>query len=83
MSHKCFNGEQIGPVFIKVGTESVAERMAGDTLGPAQAAFMFVDVSGEEESVDGLVPSGLFREKIPPWTATGEPVLCEDIQGVL
>lgn len=83
MSHKCFNGEQIGPVFVKVGTESVVERMAGDTPGPAQMAFMLMDVSGEEESVNGLIPSGLLREKIPPWTAIGEPVESEDIQGVL
>ena len=83
MSHKSFDSEQIGAVFLRVGTESVSERMAGDTLGPAQAAFMLMDVSGEEESVNGFIPSGLLREKIPPWTAIGEPVESEDIQCVL
>jgi len=61
----------------------MAERMAGDTLRPAQAALMPMDVPGEEEGVDGLIPPGLLRKEVAHGTAAGTPVLCEDIQGCL
>ena len=57
--------------------------VAGDALRPAQAAFVCMDVPGKEEGVDGLVPAGLFREKVSHGTAAFEPVLCQDVKGRL
>jgi len=84
MSYECLDGEQVRAVLVKVCAKSMAERMAGDMLRPAQAALMRMDVPGEEEGVDGrLIPSGLFWKEITHGTAAGMPVLCEDIQGSL
>ena len=83
MSHKGLDGKQVRAVLVKMCAESMAERMAGDTLRPAQAALMPMDVPGEEEGVDGLIPPGLLRKEVAHGTAAGTPVLCEDIQGCL
>ncbi len=83
MSHERLDGEQVRAVLVKVCAKSMAERMAGDTLRPAQAALMPMDVPGEEEGVDGLIPPGLLRKEVAHGTAAGTPVLCEDIQGCL
>lgn len=60
-----------------------SNRVAGDALRPAQAAFVCMDMPGKEESVDGLVPAGLFREKVSHGTAAFEPVVCKDVKGRL
>ena len=83
MSQKRFYGEQVGAVLVKVCAKSMAERVAGDAQGPAQAALMFMDVPGKEEGVDWLVPARLLWEEIPPGTAAGKPVLCQDVKGGL
>lgn len=83
MPHEGLDGEQVRAVLVEVGAESVPEGMAGDALRPAQAAFVCMDVPGKEEGVDGLVPAGLFREKVSHGTAAFEPVLCQDVKGRL
>ena len=61
----------------------MAERMAGDTLRPAQAAFMCMDVPGKEKGVNGFVPAGLFWEKVTSGAPALEPVLGKNVEGGL
>lgn len=83
MPHKGLNGKQVRAILVKVCAKSMAERMAGDALRPAQAALMFMDVPGEEESIDGLIPPGLLWEKVSPRMPAGAPVESEGVQGSL
>ena len=83
MSQEGLDGEKVRAVLVKVGAESVAEGMAGDTLRPAQPAFVCMDMSGKEKGVDGLVPAGLFRKKVSHRTPAFEPVPCKDVEGSL
>lgn len=83
MSHKGLDGKQVRAVLVKMCAESMAERVAGNALRPAQSALMFMDVPGEEKGVNGLIPSGLFWEKVSHGPAAGTPVLGEDVQGSL
>ena len=53
MSKQSFDGEQVRTVFIKVCAKGVPERMAGETFFPAKTAFVLMDVSGKEKSVNG------------------------------
>lgn len=45
MSEDCFDGQQIGTVFVKMSAQSMAERMAGESFRSAQTFFMPVDMS--------------------------------------
>ena len=55
--------------------------MAGEPPGPTELLFVAPDMPRQEEGVDGPGGIRLFREEPPGGPATGEPVLCEDIQG--
>ena len=57
MAHESLYGQKVHAVFIKVGAEGVAERMAGDAPGPAEPLFVGMDMAGKIEGVDGLVRS--------------------------
>ena len=83
MAKEGLDGEQVRAVLVKMGAESMPQGVAGDALRPAQAAFVCMDMPGKEESVDGLVPAGLFREKVSHGTAAFEPVVCKDVKGRL
>lgn len=61
VSHQGFNSKQVHPVFIKVGSECVTERMAGKPAFPAEPVLMGMDMPGEEESVNRPVLPILFR----------------------
>lgn len=82
MPEQCFNSEQVGPIFIKVGTKCVPECMAGKTVLPAKFCFF-----GGNKLIYGIRSHGplgviLVGEQKPPWPAGMEPVLCQDIQGI-
>ena len=47
MSEECLDGKKIGAVFIKVRAESMAERVAGDPVRPAEALLMSIDMAGD------------------------------------
>ena len=36
VSHEIFDGKQVGPVFIKVSSKGMPERMAGEPVFPAR-----------------------------------------------
>lgn len=40
-------------------TESMTERMTGQSLGPSQSLFMFMDMAGEIKGIDGSGRIGL------------------------
>lgn len=80
MPKNCFNSKQVCAVLIKMGSQGMPERMAGNTPGPAEPVFVFVDMPGKEESVDGPVRVSLFREKPSHGSPACKPVLCKDIK---
>ena len=49
VSHEIFDGKQVGPVFIKVSSKGMPERMAGEPVFPAEKFFM----DGKGPSVSG------------------------------
>jgi len=81
VSHQGFNSKQVHPVFIKVGSECVTERMAGKPAFPAEPVLMGMDMPGEEESVNRPVLPILFREEIAHWLFIGKPILSEQVKG--
>ena len=80
MSKEGLDGEEVDAVFVEVGAEGVAEGMAGEPSGPAEAVLMGMDVPGEEEGVDRPVLPVLLWEKITHRPSAGKPVLSEDVQ---
>lgn len=80
MAKECFYGEQVSAVLIQMGAKSMAEGMAGEAVRPAEPALMLMDVTGEEEGIDGRIGTILFREEPIHGPATGEPVLSEQIK---
>ena len=83
MSKEGLDGEEVGAVFIEVGAEGMPEGMAGESLWPAEAFLMGMDVPGEEEGVDRAVLPILLWEKITHRFSAGKPVLSQDVQGGL
>ena len=81
MSKQSFDGEQVRTVFIKVCAKSVPERMAGETFFPAKTAFVLMDVSGKEKSVNGSGRVELFREEPAGRPPVLKPVLGKEVQG--
>ena len=77
------DGEQVRAIFVKMGAESMAEGMTSEPLRPSKAAFMGMDMSGEEKGINGSVDAGLFREKPALGASISKPVLCEESQGGL
>ena len=55
--------------------------MAGEPPGPSEFFFVATDMPRQEEGVDGTGGVRLLREEPSGGSATGEPVLCEDIKG--
>lgn len=83
VSHEIFNGQQICPIFIKVGAESVAERMTGKPVLPSKGIFMCPHVTADIKSINGAGRIRLFWEKPAGWTSVSKPVVGEDIQSFL
>ena len=83
MAQEGLDGEQVRAVLVKMGAESMPKGVAGDTLRPAQAAFVCMDMPGKEKGVNGLIPAGLFGEKVSHGTPAFEPVLCKDVKSRL
>ena len=83
MSHEGFNGEQVSTIFIQMSAKGMTKRVASETLFPAKAPFMCMDVPGEKESINGTIfPVLLWKEKSPRSSAS-KPVLRKNIQGML
>ncbi len=57
MPHESLYGKQVNAILVQVGAESMAERMAGKPTFPAEPAFVGMDMSGQEKSVNGPVHS--------------------------
>ena len=80
MTKEGFDRQQVSAIFIQMCSEGMAERMAGETMFPAQFVFF-----GRNELVDGKRSHRAVRmitvgkeEAVRP--AALEPVLCQDIQ---
>ena len=82
MSKQGFNGKKIDPIFIQVGTKSMAKGMAGDAWLPAKSPLLGVDMSGKIKGINGLIRIILFREKPAGGSAEFEPVPGKDIQSI-
>lgn len=80
MSKEGFDGEQIRAVFIKMGAESVAERMAGKAVADAKLVFFCKDELVHGISDHMLLGLSGLREKPAYWFAKGKPVGGEDFQ---
>lgn len=80
VSKKGLNGEQIGPVFIKMSAESMPKGMAGDAPGPAESNFMLMNVTGKEKGIDGTIGIGLLREEPAFRFVIFKPVVSENIK---
>ena len=82
VSHEIFDGQQVCPVFIKVGSKSVPERMAGDPVLPSKEIFMGPHMTADIKSINGTGRICLFREKPPGWSIVCKPVFGKDIKSV-
>lgn len=82
MPEECFNGEQVGAVFIKVSAKCVPKRMAGETVLPAKFGFFGGNKLVYRIRGHGLLGVIPVREEEPHRLAGMEPVLCQDIQGI-
>ena len=83
VSHEIFNGQQVCPIFIKVGAESVAERMTGEPVLPSKGIFMCPHMTANIKSINGAGRIRLFREKPTGWMSVSKPVVREDVQSFL
>ena len=83
MAEESFDGEQIRAIFVQVGAERMAKRVAGKPSWPSKAVFMGMDVPGKEPGVNRPVLSVLLWEKIAQRFSAGKPVLCQDVQSGL
>ena len=83
MSKDSLYCQQVSAVFIKVRTKGMPERMAGDAPRPSQAVFVFMDMPGKEKGVNRAAGISLLREEPSAGAAAFEPVLREDIEGIL
>lgn len=83
VSHEIFDGQQVCPVFIKVGPKSVPERVAGDPVLPSKEIFMGSYMTADIKSINGTGRIGLFRKKPFRWTTVFKPVSGKEIQGLL
>lgn len=80
MSQQSLDGQQIRSVFIKMGSESVAERVTGETVFPAELSFFGKDklVYCERDYVPVRMDP-VWKEPAA-WPAINEPVIGQDIQ---
>ena len=83
VSHEIFDGKQVGPVFIKVSSKGMPERMAGEPVFPAEKFFMGTQMSCNVKGIDGTGRVRLFREKPTGWMSVSKPVVREDVQSFL
>ncbi len=83
VSHEIFDGKQVGPVFIKVSSKGMPERMAGEPVFPAEKFFMGTQMSCNVKGIDGTGRVRLFREKPAGGTAACKPVAGEKIKSFL
>ena len=83
VSHEIFDGKQVGPVFIKVSSKGMPERMAGEPVFPAEKFFMGTQMSCNVKGIDGTGRVRLFREKPAAGTAACKPVAGEKIKSFL
>lgn len=81
MPHKSLYGKQVCAIFIKMCTESMPERMTGQSFRPSQSLFMFMDMAGEIKGIDRSGRIGLFWEKPLRWAVILKPVFCQEIEG--
>ncbi len=81
MSRECFDGKKNCPIFIKMGTKSMTEGMAGETMLPPQTLLMGMNMSGEKKGLNGsvLVLELLWKQPVRG-LATSKPVMSKDIQ---
>ena len=80
MSKQGLNGEKVGAIFVEMGAESVAERVAGQLMLQAKFVFFGRDklVNGiRNDMLVGMVP---FREEPAGWFSKSEPVVRKDLQ---
>ena len=82
MPKQCFNGKQIGSIFIKVDAKCVPEGMAGKAVLPAK--FGFFGGNKLVYRIRGHMPLRviLVGEEKSSWPAGMEPVLGQDIEGI-
>lgn len=80
MSHKIFDGQQVCPIFIKIGSESMPERMACDPVLPAERFFIGANMLHDVKGINIPGRIGLFWEKPAAGKSVFKPVLCENIQ---
>ena len=83
MPKQGFDSEQVGTVFIKVGTKRMTERMAGKPFFPSKPTFMLMDMSGKKKGIDRPVGICLFWKEPTGRPVVLKPVLSEDIQSSL
>ena len=81
VAHKGLYGHKIHPVLVEMGTEGMAEGVAGKTFGPSKLLFGLMDMPGEEEGINGVRRDPLFWEEPSSWPAACEPVLRKDGEG--
>ena len=81
MSKELLDGEQVGTVFVQMGTAGMPEGMAGEPPWPSEAVLVGMDVPGKEERINGLILSALFWEEISRRFIISKPVLCKDVKG--
>lgn len=83
MFHKIFNGQQICPIFIKVGSEGMPERTACDPVLPAERFFMGAHMPHDVKVINRPGRIGLFWKKPAAETSVFKLILCENIQSML
>lgn len=81
MSHEMFDGKQVCPVFVKVGSERMAEGMAGKPVFPAEERFMGMQMSGNVKGIDGTGRVRLLWKKPAGRAAARKPVLSQKVKG--
>lgn len=81
MSHKSFNGKQIGAVFIQVCTKGMSKGMACKPVRPSQPVLVGMDMPGKEKGVNGAIFTALFWKKKPHWPVAFKPVPGKKIKG--
>ena len=79
MPHQIFNCQKIRPVFIKVCSESMTERVAGKPVFPAEGLFVGTHMPRDIKSINRPGRIRLFRKKPAGGTAVCKPVVSEDI----
>ena len=80
MPHKVLDRQEICAAFIQVGSESMAEGMAGKPVLPAKGILMSPHMAHDVKGINGTGRICLFWEKPAAGTSVFKPVSREDIQ---